>query len=78
MADSENVFLIAPLHIKRKEDIAEVFSVSPETVSGWAKEGAPIFLVGNKYQVDYHSLVNWLTKNKSVSKRFKTPPLPPL
>ena len=50
IAADEKVFLLAPLHIKRKEKIAELFGVSPDTVTVWAKEGAPIFLVGNKYQ----------------------------
>lgn len=61
---NEKVFLLAPLHIKSKGDIADIFGVSPDTVTKWAKEGAPIFLVGNKYQVDYYSLVNWLSKSR--------------
>ena len=62
------VFLLAPLHIKRKEDIADIFSVSPDTVTLWAKQGAPIFLAGNKYQVDYYAMVNWLTRHKPAFK----------
>lgn len=77
MAENEKIFLLAPLHIKRKEDIADVFGVAPETVTEWAREGAPIFIAGNKYQVDYHALVQWLSKNKAVSKTLSSPPLPP-
>lgn len=42
MAENEKIFLLAPLHIKRREDIADIFGVAPETVTEWAKEGAPI------------------------------------
>lgn len=75
MAENEKVFLLAPLHIKRREDIANIFGVSSETVTQWAREGAPIFLVGNKYQTDYHSLINWLSKNRPAFKNLSSPPL---
>lgn len=78
MIDNEKVFLLAPLHIKTKKDIAGIFGVSEATVAAWAKEGAPIFLLGNKYQADYHSLVNWFSKNKPACKTLSTPPVPPL
>mgnify|MGYP003620302078 CR=1 FL=1 len=78
MAENEKIFLLAPLHIKRKEDIADTFDVSPETVTEWAREGAPIFMAGNKYQADYYALINWLSKNKPAFKNLSTPPLPPL
>lgn len=71
-------FLLAPLHIKRKEDISDIFGVSPETVTEWAKEGAPIFIAGNKYQADYHALIAWLCKNKPAFKNLSSPPLPPV
>lgn len=75
---NEKIFMLAPLHLKRKEDIAALFEVAPETITTWAKEGAPIFLVGNKYQADYYALVTWLSKNKPVFKSLSTPPVPPL
>ncbi|MDR2056585.1 MAG: hypothetical protein LBQ10_12080 [Desulfovibrio sp.] len=78
MAENEKIFFLAPLHIKRKEDIADIFGVKPDTVTEWAKAGAPIFLVGNRYQTDYHALVEWLSKNRHVFKNLSSPPLPPL
>lgn len=79
MAKSSRQFVyIAPLHLKRKEEIAETFFVSPETVVEWAKDGAPIVLVGNKYQADYHSLFHWLIENRPAFKNLSTPPLPPV
>ena len=73
---NEKIFLLAPLHIKRREDIADIFGVSSETVTEWAKDGAPIFLAGNKYQADYHALVGWLSKNRPAFKNLSSPPLP--
>jgi phage terminase Nu1 subunit (DNA packaging protein) len=78
LADNEKIFLLAPMHLKRKEDIAVAFGVNPETVTSWAKDGAPIFLVGNMYQADYHALVEWLSKNKHAFKNLSSTPLPPL
>jgi phage terminase Nu1 subunit (DNA packaging protein) len=75
---NEQFIFIAPLHLKRKEDIADIFGVNPETVKEWAKDGAPIVLVGNKYQADYHALFHWLTKNRPAFKNLSTTPLPPL
>ena len=77
-AESENIFLLAPLHIKRREEIADMFDVSESTVTEWARDGAPIFIAGNKYQVEYYSLVQWLAKNKPAFKTLSRPPVPPL
>ncbi len=60
----EQLFAVAPLPIKRKADIAKIFGVSEDTVQGWAREGAPIFMAGKRYQADYHALVGWLCRNK--------------
>jgi hypothetical protein len=78
MADEKNCFLLSTKLLQRKEVIAEIFGVNPETVTTWAKEGAPIFLVGNMYQADYHALVEWLRENRPASKNLSSTPLPPL
>lgn len=73
---NKQFIFVAPLHLQRREEIAGTFFVSPETVTEWAKDGAPIFVVGNKYQADYHALTNWLIKNRPAFKNLSPPPLP--
>jgi hypothetical protein len=74
MAKKDSILMLAPVHLKRKAGIADRFGVCAETVTQWAKEGAPIFLVGNKYQADYHSLVAWLSRNRPAFKKLSSPP----
>ena len=45
------------------EAIARIFGVDRKTVLGWKKSGAPIFLVGNKYQANYRELWDWIKQN---------------
>jgi phage terminase Nu1 subunit (DNA packaging protein) len=60
----DKLFFVAPVHLKSRDEIADVFGVHKFTVTEWAKDGAPIFNVGNKLQADYHALVEWLSKNR--------------
>lgn len=55
---------IAPLagftHLKGALAIARCFGVSRRTVVQWTLEGAPISMVGRKYQASYERLSRWL------------------
>ena len=52
--------LVAPVHLKGAQAIADCFWVSTDTVAVWAKKGAPFVLVGKKYQGEYNSIMTWL------------------
>ena len=47
---------IQPVHLKTAETISKAFGVKREVVAEWARNGAPIALIGGKYQADYHCL----------------------
>jgi len=47
-------------HIKGADEIAKVFGVSRATVIKWVKKGAPIRIIGKKYQANYGELWEWL------------------
>lgn len=48
------------LHLRSSEEIAQVFGVTLESVREWRKQGAPIVLLGKKYQANYFDLWQWL------------------
>lgn len=77
-ARDESVLVLAPVHLRSKDSIAETFGVAPCTVVEWAREGAPIFLAGNRYQAEYYSLIHWLNKNRPVPKKPVNSPVPHL
>lgn len=47
-------------HLKGIQAIGELFGVSRRTVRDWTRRGAPIRLVGRKYQASYHDLWAWV------------------
>lgn len=49
-------------HIKGADEIAKLFGVSRVSVIKWAKCGAPIFIIGKKYQANYTELWDWLKR----------------
>ena len=55
--------VFAPVHIKGADKIAEVFGVSRGTVVRWVRDGAPIRLIGKKYQASYNRLWEWLLES---------------
>lgn len=59
--------MFTPIHMKGADEIAEVFSVARETVVQWAKEGAPIRMVGKRYQANYKDLWEWIKKKNFES-----------
>jgi excisionase family DNA binding protein len=61
MAENESIF--APVHMRGAEEIAEVFGVKRDTVVEWYRNGAPIHMIGKKYQANYAELWDWLKKN---------------
>ena len=71
MSNQEEYF---PVHLKGAEAIAARFGVNSNTVKKWAREGAPIYNVGRKYQANYLRLSQWLEKNFSVSVESCQPP----
>ena len=56
-------------HLGSKAEIAAAFSVGLKVVSTWAREGAPIFVAGKRWQCCYFSLVSWLEIHRSVPDR---------
>ena len=58
---------IQPIHLKGAESIGKAFGVKRESVAQWAKNGAPIVIVGGKYQTDYHCLWAWLIRHAGSS-----------
>lgn len=52
--------IFAPVHMAGAEEIAGVFGVKVDTVRGWRGAGAPIYLVGKKFQANYYDLWQWL------------------
>ena len=47
-------------HLKGGNVIGKVFGVSRKTLVGWARAGAPLAVVGKKYQANYYVLLQWL------------------
>lgn len=52
-----------PVHMKGAQEIATVFGVHRSTVLDWKSKGAPIKLVGKKYQANYGELWPWVRDN---------------
>lgn len=65
--------VFVPLHMKGADEITQVFGVSRETVVQWAREGAPIHLVGKKYQASYAELWDWIKKKAEIGKTCQVP-----
>jgi len=49
-------------HLASCQKIATTFGVSRSTVVTWFKTGAPIVLIGARYQANYNELWTWLKK----------------
>lgn len=60
--------MVAPVHLKGAQIIADCFDVSRDTVTAWAKKGAPLAYVGGKLQGDYHAIFEWLITSKGHTK----------
>lgn len=60
---------VRPLHLKSARAIGEAFRVKRTTVMDWAKQGAPIVIIGGQYQTDYHLLWSWLLQRPESSKK---------
>ena len=65
--------IVLPIHLGHSPDkneyqgaeaIAKTFGVSRRTILRWKSEGAPIFLVGKKYQARYDELWDWMKENE--------------
>lgn len=52
--------IFAPVHLRGAEEIAQVFGVHIRTVREWKDAGAPIIVLGKKYQANYFDLWEWL------------------
>jgi hypothetical protein len=73
--DEKTVVFEAPVHLgvpdedddcAGAEAIARTFGVDRKTVLGWKKKGgAPIYLVGGKYQANYRELWDWIKARAS-------------
>lgn len=55
-------------HLKGIQAFVSIFGVSRETVRQWARDGAPIFLVGRRYQACYSRLCLWLEQRHQARK----------
>ena len=64
-AAPESQPIFAPVHMCGAEEIAAVFGVHVKTVRDWKADGAPILMLGKKYQANYYDLWEWL-KRKTV------------
>ncbi|CAK7067525.1 MAG: hypothetical protein DELT_01713 [Desulfovibrio sp.] len=51
-------------HLKGMQAIGEVFGVSRRTVRAWVAAGAPIRMIGKKFQANYYELWQWIGENK--------------
>ena len=58
--DTQPIF--APVHMRGAEEIASVFGVKIKTVREWKSDGAPIALIGKRYQASYYDLWEWLKR----------------
>jgi len=64
-------------HLKTADEIATVFGVSRKTVIKWVKKGAPICIIGRKYQARYEDLWHWLLEQQDLMKHSYTPVVKP-
>ena len=64
---------VTAIHLGHSEDkreqqgaeaIAKVFGVSRPTILRWKRAGAPIYLIGGKYQSRYDELWAWISANE--------------
>lgn len=64
---------VLPIHLGHSPDkneyqgaeaIAKALGVSRRTVLRWKKAGAPVFLVGGKYQCRYDEIWDWIKNNE--------------
>ena len=53
------------IHLCGKKIIARTFGVSRSTIAKWRKLGAPIFVVGKKFQANYSNLWSWIEAQKT-------------
>ena len=65
--------IVLPIHLGHSPDkneyqgaeaIAKAIGVSRRTVLRWKRAGAPIYLVGGKYQCRYDKLWDWIAANE--------------
>lgn len=61
-AAPESQPIFAPVHMCGAEEIASVFRVKVDTVREWQRNGAPIALIGKRYQASYYDLWEWLKR----------------
>ena len=61
-AAQESQPIFAPVHMRGAEEIASVFRVNADTVREWKAAGAPIVLIGRRYQASYYDLWEWLKR----------------
>lgn len=76
MNQDKNQLPSTPEHLKGAAQIAGVFGVSRRTVLAWHLKGAPIALIGKKYQTNYSELWSWL-KHKDKGECATNPPASP-
>jgi len=62
-----------PFHLKGADEIAGTFGVSRGTVIGWVKEGAPIYLIGKRYQANYNELWEWIKGKDALPSAMSRP-----
>jgi len=65
---------VQPVHLKGARGIGEAFGVKRDTVAEWARLGAPVIIIGGRYQADYHSLWDWLIKNSRKPDKMSVSP----
>jgi len=58
-------------HLKGIQAFVSMFGVSRETVRQWARDGAPIFLAGRRYQACYSRLCLWLEQQHQAGKESR-------
>lgn len=63
----------APVHMKGADEIAAVFGVARETVVQWSRKGAPVYLVGKKYQANYAEMWDWIKQKGKLAKGRQAP-----
>ena len=65
--------IILPVHLGHSQDkdeyqgaeaIARAIGVHRNTILRWKRAGAPIVLIGKKYQCRYDELWEWIRKNE--------------
>lgn len=61
--------LVAPVHLRGADAIAETFTVHRNTVKEWWLAGAPIAVVGGAYCTEYNALMAWLCEKTAKTKK---------